>query len=584
MGGLFGGDAAAKAQQEAAAQSAALQAKQMEQFDKAAEYYESIGVPPEEAQKIALEAAQLDPSAMEGIEIDPRLKEAQMGALGQMQEMGKGELTAEEKAQEMMITRGAGAQAQAQDKAILQDMAQKGMGGSGNELIQRLQASQSSADRASQQQAQLAGQTQSRALEAISQAGQLGGQMRGQSFGEQAQQASAADRIAEFNAKNRAQEEMHNKGLAERKFQQEMQLAGSKANVKTGAGAAYGQHAQSALQAGQNKAQGALASGAATGKLLGSVIGAGASFAGKKADGGVLGQSFEDGGTAKKEEEKEEKKGNKYADLAANLSRSLAQYGVGQSAGMGDMKAQDLGFDMIDTAPDRVVAPDRVADPYGADLAKAKLMALNAPSIPSARMVSPQERMAADGAVFAEGGMVTPNSNGGFAGGGVPVADSGMEYEEGDVVPGDDFEGDRVDAKVNSGEMVINVEQQQRLMELLRGLRDLKGLGSEDIVEPEEDANMAVEQSLPAPEMAPEQGVDPATLEALRAAQGGSPAPGMEDGGMVPSDYQTPTEAKPRGLHATLKYEKEQEIETKDKEKHRKARIKAYETLINGGK
>jgi len=563
MGGLFGGDAAAKAQQEAAAQSAALQAKQMEQFDKAAEYYESIGVPPEEAQKIALEAAQLDPSAMEGIEIDPRLKEAQMGALGQMQEMGSGELTAEEKAQEMMITRGAGAQAQAQDKAILQDMAQRGMGGSGSELIQRLQASQSSADRASQQQAQLAGQTQSRALEAISQAGQLGGQMRGQEFGEQAQQASAADRIAEFNAANRAQaqqqQEIHNKALKEKKFQQEMQLAGSKANVKTGAGAAYGQQAQQAIDVGKNKAEGHLQSGAATGKLIGSLASAGASF-GAKSDKRLKKNVSESG---------VEDMLDKLSDYDYEYKDDV--YGEGKHTGVmaQDLEKSELGKRFVHNEADgKSVDYDGMSSTMLASLAN----------------INKRMNKMEDKEGYAEGGMVTPNSNGGFAGGGVPVADSGMEYEEGDVVPGDDFEGDRVDAKVNSGEMVINVEQQQRLMELLRGLRDLKGLGSEDIVEPEEDANMAVEQSLPAPEMAPEQGVDPATLEALRAAQGGSPAPGMEDGGMVPSDYQTPTEAKPRGLHATLKYEKEQEIETKDKEKHRKARIKAYETLINGGK
>ena len=68
------------------------------------------------------------------------------------------------------------------------------------------------------------------------------------------------------------------------------------------------------------------------------------------------------------------------------------------------------------------------------------------------------------------------------------MPDSGLQednrYLEGDIVPGESFEGDRVDAKINSGEMVLTIEQQQRLMELLKGLRDLKGLGDEDIIEP----------------------------------------------------------------------------------------------------
>ena len=54
---------------------------------------------------------------------------------------------------------------------------------------------------------------------------------------------------------------------------------------------------------------------------------------------------------------------------------------------------------------------------------------------------------------------------------------------DGDIVQGDSFAGDRVDAKLNSGEMVLNVSQQQRLMDLLRGKADIEDLGDKDIVE-----------------------------------------------------------------------------------------------------
>ena len=53
----------------------------------------------------------------------------------------------------------------------------------------------------------------------------------------------------------------------------------------------------------------------------------------------------------------------------------------------------------------------------------------------------------------------------------------------GDVVDGDSFANDRVDARLNSGEAVLNVSQQQRLMDLLRGKADTTDLGDEDIVE-----------------------------------------------------------------------------------------------------
>jgi hypothetical protein len=54
---------------------------------------------------------------------------------------------------------------------------------------------------------------------------------------------------------------------------------------------------------------------------------------------------------------------------------------------------------------------------------------------------------------------------------------------DGAVVGGDSFERDRVDARLNSGEAVLNVAQQQRLMDLLRGEADIDDLGDEDIVE-----------------------------------------------------------------------------------------------------
>jgi len=53
------------------------------------------------------------------------------------------------------------------------------------------------------------------------------------------------------------------------------------------------------------------------------------------------------------------------------------------------------------------------------------------------------------------------------------VVDSGM----------DSFAGDRVDAKLNDGEIVLNIPQQQRLMDLIRGEISPNELGTEDIVE-----------------------------------------------------------------------------------------------------
>lgn len=64
--------------------------------------------------------------------------------------------------------------------------------------------------------------------------------------------------------------------------------------------------------------------------------------------------------------------------------------------------------------------------------------------------------------------------------------DGGLEFisdGSGDVVEGDSFERDRVDAKLNSGEMVLNAAQQQRLLDMIRGKLPQEAVGEEDIVE-----------------------------------------------------------------------------------------------------
>jgi len=80
---------------------------------------------------------------------------------------------------------------------------------------------------------------------------------------------------------------------------------------------------------------------------------------------------------------------------------------------------------------------------------------------------------------FKDGGMYASDGMGG-------VIDSGEES----------YADDRVDAKVNDGEMVINLPQQQRLMDLLRGEISVDELGSDDIIEgvPREDRDKMHEE------------------------------------------------------------------------------------------
>jgi hypothetical protein len=69
-----------------------------------------------------------------------------------------------------------------------------------------------------------------------------------------------------------------------------------------------------------------------------------------------------------------------------------------------------------------------------------------------------------------------------------------QNYDKGGVQEGQSYVGDRVDAKINSGEMVLNLDQQQRLLDVLRGHArpaEIKE-NKEDIVEPadKKDTNL----------------------------------------------------------------------------------------------
>lgn len=157
------------------------------------------------------QAFQQGPSAMNNIQTDPRLAQAQMAALQQLSALGGSNgLSPGDRAafQNIMSQSQQGAQAKSQQ--ILQNMQARGAGGSGQELAAQLQNAQSSAQNANQAGNSLMQQAQQRALQAMSSAGSLGGQMQNQSFQQQAQQAQAQNAINQFNTQNQTQNQSQN--------------------------------------------------------------------------------------------------------------------------------------------------------------------------------------------------------------------------------------------------------------------------------------------------------------------------------------------------------------------------------------
>ncbi len=223
---------------------------------------------------------------------DPLIKQMQMQALQDMSEIGQGGMRPEDVAAYREMRRSVEADNQSNQEKILQDMQRRGQLGSGMELAAKLQANQAATDRLSQGGDRLSQDAASRALQALSQTGNMGSQITSQNFQEQ----SARDAINKFNTNNRQdivnsnvgtrnaaqasnlaarqnladqrvnmqnQQQQYNKGLIQQNFGNQMRLADAKAGQ-------YGNQAQAADQAAANRA----ASGAQIG------AGAGSAFAG----------------------------------------------------------------------------------------------------------------------------------------------------------------------------------------------------------------------------------------------------------------------------------------------------------------
>lgn len=156
------------------------------------------------------QAVQQQKSGLADYQKNPDAVQAQMAALKQLQQLGQSGLTSADVAEMQQINRNTGAQNQAQQKQILQNMAARGMGGSGAELAARLAANQSSeanANNASNQMQQTALQRQ---LQAITQSGNLGQSIEGQNYGEASNTANMQNAINQFNTQQQAASQNYN--------------------------------------------------------------------------------------------------------------------------------------------------------------------------------------------------------------------------------------------------------------------------------------------------------------------------------------------------------------------------------------
>lgn len=252
--------------------------------DQAFREFVNVAIPDPQAQRVALEryvlqgelvpelqqAIKQNPSEFEKIVVIQSQKAAQNRALRQLEQAGfEGGLGLQDKAALQEATLRNQMKDRAERGAILDEASRRGQLGSGTMLQAQLQGQQASGDRAATSALSVAAAARERALRAIEGAGNLATNYRTQDFQEQAAKARAQDEINAFNArnlqsvmnanvaaKNRAQEmnlanrqdvanrnvgvsnqeQQYNKEIPQRNFENQMNLARSKAGIYSNKG------------------------------------------------------------------------------------------------------------------------------------------------------------------------------------------------------------------------------------------------------------------------------------------------------------------------------------------------------------
>lgn len=175
-------------------------------------------------------AEQLGPSELSRIQGDPELAAAQKEALGEIMRVGRdGGLRLEDKAALNEAMGSAARAGTAGYKRVLEDRAQRGISGSGDELVASMKAGQVASQQASDAGLRVAGDAQKRALDAMLAGGRLAGDIRGQEFGEKSRVAEAQDAIKRFNAEGRTNASKYNNEVSQQGFGNSMAVADRRA-------------------------------------------------------------------------------------------------------------------------------------------------------------------------------------------------------------------------------------------------------------------------------------------------------------------------------------------------------------------
>jgi hypothetical protein len=157
-----------------------------------------------------LNPEQLQETELRNILRNEQARQAQLDVLGEYQDLSQTGLTAVDRAALTDIQNQIATQERGQREAILQNMAQRGMSGSGTELAANLLAGQSASQRASQMGMDQAAQAQQARLQALGNVARMGQGLEETDFQRASREAEASDVINQFNTRNKIVAEAEN--------------------------------------------------------------------------------------------------------------------------------------------------------------------------------------------------------------------------------------------------------------------------------------------------------------------------------------------------------------------------------------
>lgn len=165
--------------------------------------FERYAAPEEYQLAGTLSPEALTPTQLRQILSSPEYLQAQEDVLAQYQQLTGEGLSAIDRAALAEIQNEITTQERGQREAILQNMAQRGMSGSGAELAANLLAQQQASQTASLEGQRIAAQGQQARLQALGNVAQLGGELGATEYERGLNLARAEDVINQFNTQNR---------------------------------------------------------------------------------------------------------------------------------------------------------------------------------------------------------------------------------------------------------------------------------------------------------------------------------------------------------------------------------------------